>query len=175
MCSWYDACDKCYVQHKIWPVLVCWNIADLTISQISAVFPYKCMYVIGKYLKFIGKKCFFSKCNWGMGVTQIAHGRKIVPYVTLLLCNTSWILLLPCNTATVDISPFYDHCCLLSYTFFSECRGLFAIFSWFLCPNWKLTSKWLYVTLIVKAAHFSTLKFHCPCQNYWHPCILKKV
>ena len=82
------------------------NLTGLSIikyCQISAGFPYKYMYVIGKYLKFIGKKWFSSKCNLGVGGSLMV--KRLVQYATLIL-------------EPVVISPFYGHCCLSSDPFF---------------------------------------------------------
>ena len=52
------------------------------------------MYVIGKCFILMDRKWFFTKYNLGMGLSQIADGRKLVPYVTLLWITSQTRLLL---------------------------------------------------------------------------------
>ena len=91
---------------KIWPVLAVWKISDLTI-YVSVKILYKSMFVIGKCFTLLDRKWFFTKYNLGMGLSQIADGRKLAPYVTLL-CITAQTRLLLFNIATCYFSLLWS-------------------------------------------------------------------
>ena len=75
------------------------NVSSFIIWHIFAEFPYKYMYVSRKYCKFISKKWFFDKCQFYKVLSQIPHGQKLMPHITVI-CIMTFILLLPCISGT---------------------------------------------------------------------------
>ena len=135
---------------------------------------YKSIYVIGKCFILMGRKWFFIKYILGMGLSQIANGRKLVPYVTLLWTTFQTLLLL-CDLATCCYLLLLWSLQFIIRLILSTQKMSNSQISIIFYHKLEIDNEMLCVTLVLMTPYANMVNFHYAFNNYWYACILTAV